>query len=189
MKPYSKRLVIAATIWFAVLLGGCAATPDPVTPLRLPKVKYGDAHDSSYFWTIGVSPRRSFELVDYAVIDRINDVEIPYFPSGTAPTFNRLVEFPASEISLEILYIEQTFLCSWGGCLFIQKSRKTLTFTAKPYRIYIPFVDDWCSREYFWIEDWGSYSLGSEVQIFGAKRSDLTHPIVVGGRPPEGACQ
>ena len=194
MKPYSKRLVIATTIWVAVQLGGCAATLAPVTPLLLPKVKYGDAHESSYFWTAGLSPKKSsFDLRDYAVITRINDVEIPWeiVPSmGGAPFYNRLVEFPASELSVEILYIEQTILCGLlSGCIHDQKSRKILTFTARPDRIYVPFVNDWCSREYFWIEDWGNYYPGSEVEILGPKRSYLTHPTVAGETPPRGACQ
>jgi len=189
------------------LLNACA-TPHPVTPVRIPDLAYPDTGQNAYLWTVG---RRSLALdePDYAIITRINDVNIPdeYLPSAPGePWFTWLLEIPAGKHTIEIVYKEVLGIsCGVFGCLAYEQSRQTLTFNADPNRTYSPFAADLvvqkdrdeqlegfrferrkreCDQHYFWIEDWGSYVTGSETRRFiSAITTDLTKPVVAGEAP------
>ena len=70
-----------------------------------------------------------------------------------------------------------------------KKTRQTLTFMAEPNQTYHPFAADECSKDYFWIEDWGPYVAGSKAQHLGfVHKSDLTKPVVAGEIQNKDSC-
>jgi len=70
-----------------------------------------------------------------------------------------------------------------------EKSRQKLTFTAEPNQTYHPFVTDECSKDYFWIEDWGPYVAGTETaQSTNLHETDMIKPVVAGERPKDVSC-
>ncbi len=195
MTLQSKFLFVVAAFCIATLLGACVTSGPPPTPFRLPEIQYGETSESTYFWTMGSSSHKHpFDQTDYATITRINGtvipsniVSVPY----TGPR-SKLVEFPAGELVVEILYSEQNnFLCSFGSCVPSNRSRRVMAFTGWPNRIYVPFANDWCSQDSFWIEDWGTYESDSKVEKSPLLQlaSNSIHPVVAGERPRTGACE
>ena len=191
MTLQSKFLFVVAAICIATLLGACVTSGPPPTPFRLPEIQYGETSESTYFWTMGRSPiKHIFDQIDYATITRINGTVIPsniVSVPWTGPR-SKLVEFPAGELVVEIVYHELIFNPFLLYSTSI-KSRRVVAFTGEPNRIYVPFANDWCSQDNFWIEDWGTYELDSKVErssFFIV--SNLTQPVVAGEAPPKGAC-
>jgi hypothetical protein len=151
------------------------------------------AGQNAYLWTSGYSLLSTSNLRDYATITQIDDVKIPnvYLPrSGDPPGSSSLLEIPAGQHVIEILYKEDILLCHYGGCFAVEKTQQTLTFTAEPNRTYAPFVADKCSKQYFWIENLGPYVVGSETQrVISDIKTELTKPVVAGEAPNKDSCE
>jgi len=191
MTLQSRFFFVVAAFCIASLLGACV-TP-PTTPFRLPEIQYGETSESMYLWTRGRSPlKHIFDLTDHATITRINGTVLPFnivIDEWTPPDMSMLVEFPAGELVVEIVYHELIFNPFLLYSTNI-KSRRVVAFTGKPNRIYVPFANDWCSRDNFWIEDWGTYELDSKVEKSSFNIvSNLTQPVVAGEAPRRGACE
>jgi hypothetical protein len=192
MTLQSKFLFVVAAICIATLLGACVTSGPPPTPFRLPEIQYGETSESTYLWTRGRSPyKHIFDQADHATITRINDTVLPFnivIYEWRGPEMSMLVEIPAGELVVEIVYHERSpkFFPFESTSI---RSRRVVAFTGEPNRIYVPFASDWCSRDNFWIEDWGIYELDSKVEkspfiMF----SNLTQPVVAGEAPRKGAC-
>ena len=192
MTLQSKFLFVVGAFCIASLLGACA-TPGPTTPFRLPEIQYGEPGESTYFWINGKSPLKNlFDLADHATITRINGTALPFnivIDEWTPPDMNRLVEFPAGELVVEIVYHEYIYNPFLLYSTSI-KSRRVLEFTGEPDRIYVPFANDWCSQDNFWIEDWGTRFLDSKVEELPHYIvSNLLETVVAGEAPRRGACK
>jgi len=173
------------------LLNACATTPN-VTPVRIPDLTYQDKDQSAYIWTFGLRMSGLFNRPDYAIIIRIDDVNIPdkyLTKGGNFFNISWLLEIPAGEHIVEILYREETLLCFEYACATYEVSRQTLTFIAEPNRTYTPFTSDECSIYNFWIEDWGLYVPGSKTERYGSNRTDFTKPVVAGEAPTKNSCE
>ncbi len=182
-----KIVFLTFALGIISLLNACATTPN-VTPVRIPDLAYLDTSQNAYLWTSG--ERSGFgNSPDYATITRIDDVNIPaeYLSwAGIEPVFTWLLKIPAGKHVIEILYKETLIVES----IVFEKSRQTLTFIAEPNRTYSPFAADQCSRNYFWIEDWGPYVARSETQRFTFEiMSDLTKLVVAGEAPNNNSCE
>lgn len=191
MTLQSKFVFVVAAFCIASLLGACAA-PGPPTPFRLPEIQYGETSESMYLWTRGISSyKHIFDQTDHATITRINGTVLPFNivnKPWTGPEMSMLVEIPVGELVVEIVYHERSHKFFPFDSTSI-KSRKVVAFTGEPNRIYVPFANDWCSRDNFWIEDWGTYELDSKVEELSFNMvSNLTQPVVAGEAPPKGAC-
>ena len=195
----TEFLVLALGI--VSLLSACASTPS-VTPVRVPNLTYPEEGQSSYLWTSGISRWLTvFNLEDYASITQVDGVDIStdYLPgSGDAPYWTWLLEVPAGQHVIEVQYKEETVICysyTPGGCFTFEKSRQTLTFTAAPNQTYAPFASDHCSRDWFWIEDWGPYVAGSEtrrtMRLYHERNreSHSAKPVVAGEMPSKNSCE
>jgi len=142
-------------------------------------------------------------MTDFATVIRINDVNVPdeYLPgAGEPPYYSWLLEIPAGKHVIEILYKEEDFISdffAYGlGGLFFEKSQQTLTFMAESNQTYHPFVADVCSKDYFWIEDWGPYIAGTETAQstyflqdgYFLHETNMTKPVVAGEAPKKVSC-
>ncbi len=189
-----RFLFVVAAFCIASLLGACVTSGPPTTPFRLPEIQYGETSESTYFWTKGRSPfKHIFDRTDHATITRINGTVLPFnivieFLSP-ALEMSRLVEIPVGELVVEIVYHERNFnFFSLDSTSIV--SRRVLVFTGESNRIYVPFANDWCSRDNFWIEDWGTYESDSKVEEMSFNMvSNLTQPVVAGEAPRRGACE
>ena len=197
MTLQSRFLFVVAVFCIATLLGACV-TP-PTMPFRLPEIQYGDTSESMYLWTQGSGPWDFWNLQDFATITRINGTIIPskIVPDPGDTCISKLIELPAGVLVVEILYSETIFIPYWGSlCDTTDKSLRVIAFTGEPNRIYAPFASDRCSREYFWIEDWGDYESDLPVVTRSDKYSmrttvinnNLTQPVVADEAPRKGAC-
>jgi len=205
IRSSSKIVFLACALGIILLLNACA-TYVPPPPLRIPDLAYLDTGtgQNAYLWTSGLSGKINFgNSHDYATITQINDVNIParYIPKAVGrPSRSKLLEIPAGKHIVEILYkeVDRTLSFLSLTTLAIEQSRQTLTFIAEPNRTYSPFVTDQCSRDWFWIEDWGPYVAGQKAIhsfidfIDGNIRwigSDYTKPVVAGEAPNKNECK
>ncbi len=188
-----KLIFLAFLMGITYLLSACGTAS--VTPIRMSDTVFSDVGQSAYVWTSGWTQQPKFinlfwSLRDYATITRIDDVNVPdsFLPSErNEPLFAWLLEIPAGSHNVEIVYKEELPpIC----CLKIERSRQTIAVIVKPKRTYAPFVSDKCSRNWFWLEDWGPYVAGSETKRFvEGMESDLTRQVVAGEAPPKGSCE
>jgi len=204
IRSSSKIVFLACALGILLLLNACA-TYVPLPPERIPDLAYLDTGQNAYLWTSGLSADiYFFNKDDYATITQINDVFIPakYIPqaSGGQGNSSTLLEIPAGKHIVEIVFKEYSIARSYIADLifmYLEQSRQTLTFIAEPNRTYTPFVTDQCSRDWFWIEDWGPYVAGQETihsfmddNIFFRRiQSDYTKPVVAGEAPNKNECK
>ncbi len=184
-----KAVFLAFALGIISLLNACVSIPPNEPPIRLSDLTYQDTDQNAYLWTSGLRGV-GFFVDDNATITRINDINVPdeYLPEAGAPPYSSwLLEIPAGEHVIEILHKGEVFLLI--SSIWLEKSRQTLTFMAEPNQTYHPFAADDCSKNYFWIEDWGPYVAGTETaqKTFFFHNSDITKPVVVGERP-KGFC-
>lgn len=201
-----KAVFLAFALGIISLLSACVSIPNPnEPPVRISDFTYQDAGQNAYLWTSGsrwgkgIFNKDGFflNLADFATITRINNVNVPdeYLPkAGELPLYSWLLEIPAGKHVIEILYKEEDLVSGifcYGLCaLFFEKSQQTLTLMAEPNQTYHPFTADDCSKNYFWIEDWGPYVAGTETAqaIWNLHETDLTKPVVAGERPKKDSC-
>ncbi len=186
-----KRALLAFLFGTASVLSACE-TPAPVTAVRIPKMVFPDASQTAYVWSSAEGPRNDlFELQDYATITRIGDVGVPDYVlpwAGGSPVYAWLLEIPIGHHEIEIIYKEDIF-CAFLGCTTLEQDRQSLALLALPNRVYVPFVADACSRDWFWIEDWGPFVKETETRRFITKmRSNFSNQVVAGERPPKDSC-
>jgi hypothetical protein len=174
-------------------LGLTACATPPTVPSRpLPAASYVDAAPLAYLWSAGKVRQPLFSMQDYAVVTRIDGIEVPdsFVPSaGMEPLFAWGMEIPAGRHVVELLNKETVFCGpSYLGpaCTVTEKSRHTLEFIAEPGRSYTPFVDEKCSRKWFWVGDSGPYDLTSPHQKVVAFENAAR--LVAGDAAPAGAC-
>jgi hypothetical protein len=193
---FTLRLMIGLGI--GSLLSACAT--QPVTPFRIPNEVYSDSSQIAYLWTTGSRHQQSHMwdlpyLTDYATVTRIDGLNVPddyTFETLMEPYATYLLAIPVGKHDVEILYKENTILCSqifpvFFGCISALKSRRSLTFVAKPNKTYSPFAEALCSQDWFWIEDWGPYVPNSPTLRLVID-SDLSKPLVAGEAPSKTSC-
>lgn len=186
-----SRIVVARLSSFFVVLGLpavvllTACTTSNIKPMHVPNLTYLDSGESACIWNYGTIAGFGMigGLTDHASITRIDGFELPHEYIKQIS----LLEIPAGERVIEIVYSEER-LCG-VYCAYAEKARETLTFTAMPNRIYIPFASDKCSREWIWIEDLGPCLPDSNKQhpIRVTVKPSMQH-VVAGVAPDENSC-
>lgn len=185
------RIIVARLSSFFIVLGLAtfalltACTTSNIKPVRVSDLTYLDTGESAYLWNTGTIGGLVVlgGLGDHAFITRIDGFEM----SSEYLQRVNLLEIPAGEQVIEITYYEER-LCG-VYCAYAEKARETLTFAARPDRIYAPFATDKCSREWVWIEDLGPYLSGSKKQrpLRMMDKSSM-NPVVAGVAPDERSC-
>ncbi len=195
IKSAVRRGSLVLGLGIISLLSACASTPS-VTPVRVPDLTNRETGQRSYLWTSGLRPMTFTNMEDYATITQIDGIDIAdYLPRpDSAPVWTWLLDIPAGRHVVEVLYEEDHWFCGYMTCYFDQ-SRQTLTFTAAPNQAYVPFADDYCSRDWFWIENWGPYVAGSEtrrtMRLYHDRNreSHSAKPVVAGEMPSKNSCE
>lgn len=180
------------------LLNACGTAPSCGTPCRITGINFHDTDQPAYLWTSGTrlgrasDPNHFFNLSDYATVIRIDHVKVPdeFIPRASEIVLNSwLLEIPAGQHEIEILYKEDSLI--GGGFYADEKSRQTLNFLAEPNQTYNPFAADQCSKNYFWIEDWGPYAALTEKSNtrYNVHNTDMKKPVVAGMAPTNQSCE
>ncbi len=196
----TREIEFAFLLFVMSAVSGCAYAP-ATEPLLFQELAYGELRERTYLWTSGIRADCG-EFWDSAHITEVNGVAIPeeYIPVAGAsysPRGNRLLELPAGELVVNILYKEDTYwtvvnvLFGGGDAVFVERAEGTVSFVGAVDRVYAPFAGDRDSSEYFWLEDIGSYAPGS-ADYGGpgspAQQSNERNPVVAGERPPSRQC-
>lgn len=172
-----------------LVLSGCMAQPDS---RPLPAEAYENSTTPAYLWSAGMSEEPLLSMQDYAVLTRIDGVDVPsrFIPTaGFAPGAAWRFEIPAGSHVVEVLN-KETRICLPGYlgpmCFVTERLRRSITFTAQSGRTYTPVVDEKCSKKWFRIVDSGPIDQSGPQSKFLAVEPGSS--AVAGGSPPDASC-